>query len=133
MNPHPDTPVLIIGAGPVGLVLAQELAHHGVASIIVERDLAALHAHGQFWHIFFSTPATIISQDEIDTWTVQRYFPPDFDPSALASEDVVADAHARELYERDLVLLRPDQHVAWRGNAGPGDPGVVIDTARGMR
>jgi 2-polyprenyl-6-methoxyphenol hydroxylase-like FAD-dependent oxidoreductase len=25
-------------------------------------------------------------------------------------------AEARELYERDLVLVRPDQHVAWRGN-----------------
>jgi 2-polyprenyl-6-methoxyphenol hydroxylase-like FAD-dependent oxidoreductase len=27
----------------------------------------------------------------------------------------------RELYERDLVLVRPDQYVAWRGNALPAD------------
>ncbi len=29
---------------------------------------------------------------------------------------------ARDLYERDLVLVRPDQHVAWRGNRLPTDP-----------
>jgi hypothetical protein len=29
---------------------------------------------------------------------------------------------ARDLYERDLVLVRPDQYVAWRGNAPPPDP-----------
>jgi 2-polyprenyl-6-methoxyphenol hydroxylase-like FAD-dependent oxidoreductase len=28
---------------------------------------------------------------------------------------------ARELYGRDLVLIRPDQYVAWRGNALPAD------------
>jgi 2-polyprenyl-6-methoxyphenol hydroxylase-like FAD-dependent oxidoreductase len=28
---------------------------------------------------------------------------------------------ARELYGRDMVLVRPDQHVAWRGNVSPDD------------
>jgi hypothetical protein len=28
---------------------------------------------------------------------------------------------ARDLYERDLALVRPDQYVAWRGNAVPAD------------
>ena len=27
----------------------------------------------------------------------------------------------RELYERDLILVRPDRHVAWRGDAFPVD------------
>jgi 2-polyprenyl-6-methoxyphenol hydroxylase-like FAD-dependent oxidoreductase len=31
----------------------------------------------------------------------------------------IDDANARRLYERDLVLVRPDQHVAWRGDALP--------------
>lgn len=43
----------------------------------------------------------------------------------------IRDAHARELYERDLVLLRPDHHVAWRGDAPPTDPLRVIDRVRG--
>ena len=43
----------------------------------------------------------------------------------------VRDTHARALYERDLVLLRPDQHVAWRGDTAPADPLHVIDRVRG--
>jgi FAD-dependent monooxygenase len=36
------------------------------------RDLATLHAHGQFWHTFFvgSGVGAIIAQDERDTWTL---------------------------------------------------------------
>jgi 2-polyprenyl-6-methoxyphenol hydroxylase-like FAD-dependent oxidoreductase len=34
----------------------------------------------------------------------------------------VADAVARDVYGYDLILLRPDMHVAWRGNTAPTDP-----------
>lgn len=44
---------------------------------------------------------------------------------------VVTDAAARELWERDLVLVRPDQHVAWRGNQSPPDPAAVVRRIRG--
>jgi 2-polyprenyl-6-methoxyphenol hydroxylase-like FAD-dependent oxidoreductase len=33
-----DTPVLIAGGGPVGMVLALELARHEIHSILVERN-----------------------------------------------------------------------------------------------
>jgi 2-polyprenyl-6-methoxyphenol hydroxylase-like FAD-dependent oxidoreductase len=33
-----------------------------------------------------------------------------------------ADADARDLYQRDLALVRPDQYVAWRGNRAAADP-----------
>jgi 2-polyprenyl-6-methoxyphenol hydroxylase-like FAD-dependent oxidoreductase len=36
-----DAQVLIVGAGPVGAILALELAHHGVASVVVERSATA--------------------------------------------------------------------------------------------
>ncbi len=36
-----NTPVLVVGAGPAGAVLALELARHGVASIVVERSHGA--------------------------------------------------------------------------------------------
>ena len=38
----------------------------------------------------------------------------------------VPDTAVRELYERDLVLLRPDQYVAWRGNAPPPEPNRLL-------
>jgi hypothetical protein len=34
-------------------------------------------------------------------------------------------------YERRLVLVRPDGHVAWRGNA-LADPHMIIDTVCGL-
>jgi 2-polyprenyl-6-methoxyphenol hydroxylase-like FAD-dependent oxidoreductase len=40
-------------------------------------------------------------------------------------------AGARRAYERNLVLVRPDGHVAWRGDAPPADPLGVIDWVRG--
>jgi hypothetical protein len=33
----------------------------------------------------------------------------------------IADARPREVYGHDLLLLRPDLHVAWRGNCLPDD------------
>jgi 2-polyprenyl-6-methoxyphenol hydroxylase-like FAD-dependent oxidoreductase len=38
----------------------------------------------------------------------------------------VADAATRDLYGADLVLVRPDQHVAWRGAKSPGDASAIV-------
>ena len=43
----------------------------------------------------------------------------------------VDGAAARGLYGHRLVLSRPDQHVAWRGDALPSDPVALIDRVRG--
>lgn len=40
---------------------------------------------------------------------------------------------ARVLYRRKLVLVRPDQHVAWRGDEEPAAPLDLIDLVRGGR
>ncbi|HYM71909.1 MAG TPA: FAD-dependent oxidoreductase [Stellaceae bacterium] len=47
----------------------------------------------------------------------------------LAVLDVASDEAA--LYDRKLVLSRPDQHVAWRGDEDPADPLALIDRVRG--
>ena len=63
------------------------------------------------------------------------------DPAALVEAakargvplDVVntADPEIARLYERPLVLVRPDGHVAWRGAAIPDNPLALIDAIRG--
>lgn len=44
----------------------------------------------------------------------------------------VDDPDACRVYERNLVLVRPDHHVAWRGNCPPGDPAAVVDRVSGV-
>ena len=34
---------------------------------------------------------------------------------------IVKDAAPRDVYGYDLILLRPDMHIAWRGNTPPSD------------
>jgi 2-polyprenyl-6-methoxyphenol hydroxylase-like FAD-dependent oxidoreductase len=37
----------------------------------------------------------------------------------------------RKAYQRTLVLVRPDGHVAWRADVEPAQPDAIIDTVRG--
>ena len=41
------------------------------------------------------------------------------------------DGHARGIYGYDLLLLRPDLHVVWRGNRLPGEPAKLAALATG--
>jgi len=43
----------------------------------------------------------------------------------------VPDQAARDVYGYDLVLIRPDMHVVWRGNAAPEDAARVAAVATG--
>jgi 2-polyprenyl-6-methoxyphenol hydroxylase-like FAD-dependent oxidoreductase len=43
------------------------------------------------------------------------------------------DPNVGEIYERPFVLVRPDGHVAWRGNSLPEKPGDIIDRVRGAK
>ena len=43
----------------------------------------------------------------------------------------VPDQAARDVYGYDLILVRPDLHVVWRGNAQPGDAAEVAAIATG--
>ena len=41
------------------------------------------------------------------------------------------DPHAREIYGTDIMLLRPDMHIAWRGTAAPADAAKLARMAAG--
>jgi 2-polyprenyl-6-methoxyphenol hydroxylase-like FAD-dependent oxidoreductase len=43
----------------------------------------------------------------------------------------IDDPAIANAYERNLVLVRPDGHVAWRGDSVPPDAGAVLDRVRG--
>jgi 2-polyprenyl-6-methoxyphenol hydroxylase-like FAD-dependent oxidoreductase len=43
----------------------------------------------------------------------------------------VSGQSLQALYERDLLLLRPDMHVVWRGNQLPENPQELVATATG--
>jgi hypothetical protein len=43
----------------------------------------------------------------------------------------IPDTAARRIYERDLVLVRPDLHVVWRGDQTPGAPAEIAATITG--
>jgi 2-polyprenyl-6-methoxyphenol hydroxylase-like FAD-dependent oxidoreductase len=68
-------------------------------------------------------------------------FDPQIDVSAFVSASSrrkvpftvldVDSADAASMYDRKLVLARPDQHIAWRGDLAPADAEAVIDRVRG--
>ena len=43
----------------------------------------------------------------------------------------IPDAGPRAVYGCDLLLLRPDLHVAWRGNLPPDDPRALAAMVTG--
>lgn len=43
----------------------------------------------------------------------------------------ISSGRARELYAYDLILVRPDFHVVWRGNKLPADPARIAMAATG--
>lgn len=45
----------------------------------------------------------------------------------------IEDEATRQIYERDFVLVRPDGHVAWRGDAVPEDTKALLGQVTGQR
>lgn len=71
---------------------------------------------------------TLLRLDDVDTSAferaaIERRFPLDLLD--------LRDARAQAIYRRKLVLVRPDQHVAWRGDAAPADAAAILDWVRG--
>lgn len=73
---------------------------------------------------------TLISCDETSAATLLGAAEAAGVPLSVLS---LTEPNASALYERKLTLLRPDHHVAWRGDADPApdETRQIIDTVRG--
>jgi 2-polyprenyl-6-methoxyphenol hydroxylase-like FAD-dependent oxidoreductase len=63
-----------------------------------------------------------------DPSSIERAFDDRGVPLAIMS---IADPAIGALYERRLVLVRPDGHVAWRSDEPPADPRALVERTRG--
>jgi FAD binding domain len=85
------------------------------------RDLAKLHKQGQFWHIFFTTGAFILSQDEVDTWTTHLPIPLDADWEKMDPKEAIYKVLGGVVgpfpIEVDEILVKS----AWRPNISIAD------------
>jgi len=69
---------------------------------------------------------TLLRFRDSDTSGLEKAMP----PAPFEVLDI-RDDHARELYGHDLIFLRPDLHIAWRGNRAPADPGRLAALVTG--
>ena len=69
-----------------------------------------------------------LSRSQVDGAGLARAFAVYGAPFAILDID---EARPRNVYGHDLLLLRPDLHVVWRGNRPPGDPAQLAALATG--
>ena len=85
-------------------------------------------APGQSILDLFGNGFTLLNFGDIATAAIERAASLRRVPLAVHR---ITNRDAAALYEQKLVLVRPDGHVAWRGNGVPDDPAAMIDTVRG--
>jgi hypothetical protein len=78
----------------------------------------------------FGRGFTLLVLDAVETAPLERAAASAGVPLQLVALD---EPDVRAAYERALVLVRPDGMTAWRGDAVPDDPELVLDCVRGVR
>jgi hypothetical protein len=76
----------------------------------------------------FGQGFTLLMLKETDTSAIQQAACSRTVPLTLVRRP---EPELRDLYQANLVLVRPDQHAAWRADALPADPGCLLDTVCG--
>ncbi|KAM5347515.1 hypothetical protein ACJ41O_010520 [Fusarium nematophilum] len=85
------------------------------------RHLSTLHKQGQFWHIFFTSGSVVISQDEVDTWTIHLPISLDTDWKSLDPEKAIADALGGSLASCPIKIDEILVHSPWRPSIAVAD------------
>ncbi|KAK7903181.1 hypothetical protein LTR67_001198 [Exophiala xenobiotica] len=88
-------------------------------------DGSALYDHfGKHWTLLRFVDEGSVSRDLLEAAEKQGV--------PVVEVDLAAEPLAKKLYERKLVLVRPDMHVAWRGDAvDAADADRILQTVTG--
>jgi len=118
-GPDPDNPQYVPTTWP-----GARLPHVWLNESATPRNRTALHDRLGMGYTLLRLGGT-----RVDTTNLER---------ALRATDApldvldIEDETAREIYSFDLLLVRPDLHVVWRGNQIPGDAGAIAAVAIGQ-
>jgi hypothetical protein len=123
--------------------------YQGSPIIVYDCEAAPPYTMGEF------TPSTVPGARLPHIWLADRRslydalgpfytllrLDPDIDVSSLTNAAAavgvpltvldISRSEAAKLFARNLILVRPDQHVAWRGNGVPANPDGLVNIIRG--
>lgn len=128
-----DTPIIIVGGGPVGMLIAYQLEGLGLPCVLVEQNLHTTH-----WPKLDLTNCRsmeILRMSGLaDEYRAQEGSVGDdagFITHWVSKLDgkghlIGAWVSAHRIWERNLVLVRPDTHVAWRGDRVPEEKEKIV-------
>jgi hypothetical protein len=85
-------------------------------------------ADGVALHDLFGRDFTLLKFADCLTKPIEKAFRARNVPLEVLRVD---NEEARSLYARRLAIIRPDHHVAWRGDAPPQDAGALADRVTG--
>jgi 2-polyprenyl-6-methoxyphenol hydroxylase-like FAD-dependent oxidoreductase len=71
---------------------------------------------------------TLVALDDVDSTAIERAAADLGIPLTVLR---LGQPELRPIYERALLLVRPDQHVAWRGDTLPDDPAALLKLVTG--
>lgn len=87
-------------------------------------------ADGRSLYDLFGDGFTLLVMDQTTTGEIEKARKNAAEADIPLTVAVVTDAGLADVYEAKLVLIRPDQHVAWRGDCWPGADVLSIVTGR---
>ena len=155
VEPPENCDVVIAGLGPTGAMLANLLGQRGWAVVGLDREADRAPPYDRRNYIPTRWAGARLPSGFRDDGTAlfdlldARGFsllvcgddePTRTDALQCAAADVgvplqpvrLTEPHLARMYARKYVLVRPDRHVAWRGDALPDDLHALLDTVRGV-
>jgi 2-polyprenyl-6-methoxyphenol hydroxylase-like FAD-dependent oxidoreductase len=78
----------------------------------------------------FGNGFTLLNLSDVDTITITEAANRAGLPLVTVRID---EPMVRDIYQRNLVLVRPDGHVGWRGDTVPDNAAAILDQVRGAR